>query len=207
MNKSAFHDLSYGVYIVTSLDGKRRVGCVANSIMQITSTPATFAVSINRDNYTNGCIGDCGRFAISILPETADSALIGTFGFSSSHDKDKFNGVNTLDKEGLPVIAAAKSYIVCRVIDKMETATHTVFLGEALDADILNDGSVMTYAYYHSVIKGKAPKNAPTYIEEEKAEGSLWKCTICGYEHTADELPGGFTCPICGVPGEMFEKK
>ncbi len=208
MNTHAFHDLSYGVYIVTSLDGNRRVGCVANSIMQITSSPATFAVSINHDNYTNKCVLECGKFAISILPESADSSLIGTFGFSSSRDKDKFESVAVIEREGLPVIEGAKSYIVCRVIDKLETSTHTVFLGEALDADTINDGDVMTYTYYHKVIKGKAPKNAPTYIEEEtKDEAPVWKCTICGYEHAADELPDGFSCPICGVPKSMFEKK
>ena len=207
MNTRAFRDLSYGVYIVTSLDGQRRVGCVANSIMQITSSPSTFAVSVNHDNYTNKCIAENGKFAISILPENADSSLIGTFGFSSSREKDKFEGVSVIETEGLPVIAAAKSYIVCRVIDKMETSTHTVFLGEALDADIINDGNVMTYDYYHKVIKGKAPKNAPTYIEEKETAGDIWKCSVCGYEESAEELPNGFTCPVCGVPSSMFEKK
>ena len=212
MNKHSFRDLSYGVYIVTSLDGKRPVGCIANSIMQITSTPSTFAVSINRDNYTNKCMSECEKFAISILPETANPSLIGTFGFSSSRDNDKFSDVLTLEKEGLSVIAQAKSFIVCRVTDKMEASTHTVFLGEAIDADVLSESPVMTYDYYHKVIKGKSPKNAPTFIEEERAEGekSLWKCSICGYvydgEATFEDLPESFNCPVCGVPKSMFEK-
>jgi len=66
----------------------------------------------------------------------------------------------------MPVVADACAYVVCEVIDKMETDTHTVFLGKVLDADMLKDDTAMTYAYYHNVIKGKSPKNAPTYIAE-----------------------------------------
>ena len=68
-------------------------------------------------------------------------------------------------KEYLPVVSDACAYIVCEVVDQMETSTHTVFLGKVLDADILKKDEPMTYSYYHNVIKGKSPKNAPTYIE------------------------------------------
>lgn len=207
MNSKAFRDLSYGVYIVTSKSGARDVGCVANSAMQVTSSPATVAVSINRDNFTNSAIRESGRFALSILPESADAALIGTFGFKSSRDTDKFESLETVEKGGLRIVPSAVSYIVCRVIDTLETATHTVFLGEVEDADVLKAEEPMTYAYYHKVIKGKAPKNAPTYIEETKeASASKWKCSICGYESDLAELPDDFTCPMCGVPKSLFEK-
>lgn len=166
MNKSAFYQLSYGVYVVSTWDKGRAVGCTANSAMQITSDPATVAVSINHDNYTNRCIQDTGKFAISILGEHSDPRIIGTFGFRSSADHDKFEEVDQVLKECMPVVQDACAYIVCQVIDKMETATHTVFLGKVLDADMLKKDDPMTYAYYHNVIKGKSPKNAPTYIAE-----------------------------------------
>ncbi len=207
MNKKALFDLSYGVYIVTAKDGGRDVGCVANSAMQVTSSPATVAVSVNHDNFTNSAIKESGKFAISILPETADPKLIGTFGFRTSRDTDKFGGLQVVEKDGIRIVPSAKSYITCRVVDTMETSTHTVFLGEVTDADVLSDGEVMTYSYYHKVIKGKAPKNAPTYVEETKEEASpKWKCGICGYVSDLSELPDDFTCPMCGVPKSLFEK-
>ena len=83
MNKSAFHQLSYGVYVVSTWDNGRPTGCTANSAMQITSEPATIAVSINHDNYTNQCIQENGKFAISILGEKTDPSIIGGFGFRS----------------------------------------------------------------------------------------------------------------------------
>ncbi len=166
MNNNALYQLSYGVYVVSTWDKGRGTGCIANSAMQITSQPATIAVSINHDNYTNQCIQDTGKFAISILGEHCNPGVIGTFGFKSGRDNNKFDEVQQAVKGFLPVVADACGYIVCEVIDKMETSTHTVFLGKVLDADVLKQDVPMTYAYYHNVIKGKSPKNAPTYIAE-----------------------------------------
>ena len=169
MNKKVFRNLSYGVYVVSTLDGTRPTGCTANSVMQITSEPASIAISINHDNYTNGCIARTGTFAVSILSEDSDPGLIGTFGFQSGKDVDKFDGTAHTIRDGMPVLDDCCGYIVCRVIDKMETSTHTVFLGEVTDGDVLETAPAMTYAYYHNVIKGKSPKNAPTYLPEEEA--------------------------------------
>ena len=166
MNKNAFRQLSYGVYVISTWDEGRPTGCTANSAMQITSDPATIAVSINHDNYTNKCIQESGRFAISILGENSNPGIIGTFGFKSGRDNIKFDEVQSVIKGFLPVVADACAYIACEVIDKMETETHTVFLGKVTDADVLKADDPMTYAYYHNVIKGKSPKAAPTYIEE-----------------------------------------
>lgn len=166
MNKSALYNLSYGVYVITTWTEGRATGCTANSAMQITSSPATVAVSINHDNFTNQCINESGVFAINILGEHCDPLVIGNFGFKSGKDTDKFADYKPIVKSMLPVIPQASGYITCRVIDKMETSTHTVFLGEITDADILNSDTPMTYAYYHNVIKGKSPKNAPTYQGE-----------------------------------------
>ncbi len=163
MNKSALYQLSYGVYVISTWDQGRATGCTANSAMQITSDPATVAVSINHDNYTNQCIQDTGRFTISVLGEHTDPGIIGTFGFYSGKDTDKYDKVESVIKECMPVVADACAYMVCEVIDKLETSSHTVFLGKVVDADVLKQDDPMTYAYYHKVIKGKSPKNAPTY--------------------------------------------
>ena len=214
MNKNAFRSLSYGVYIISTLDENRPTGCVANSVMQITSSPATIAVSMNHDNYTNSCIAKTGKFAVSILTENSDPGLIGRFGFQSGKDVDKFDGIESLEREGIQVIPDACSYIVCKVIDKMETSTHTVFLGEVIDADVLKSEEPMTYAYYHKVVKGKSPKNAPTYIPEEKAEEKVkekWVCGICKYEYAGEvpfeELQDDYRCPICRQPKSVFVKQ
>ena len=213
MDTKIFRDLSYGVYITTTLDGQRPTGCITNSVMQITSSPATLAVSVNHDNFTNGCIAKTGKFTVSILPENTDPVLIGAFGFQSGKDKDKFAGVDYELAEGIPVVKASMGYMVCKVISTMETSTHTVFLGEVIAAEVYErTAPAMTYAYYHAVLKGKSPKNAPTYQppEEEskpKASSGGFVCQVCGYVYEGEDLPTGFTCPVCGVSRENFKPR
>lgn len=166
MNKNVFRNLSYGVYIVSTWDNGRATGCTANSIMQITSSPATVAVSINHNNHTNSCIKDTGRFAVSILSEKSDPMIIGTFGFYSGKDKDKFEETAHKIFGNMPVVSDSCGYITCEVVDMLETETHTVFLGKVIEGELNGNNKPMTYAYYHDVVKGKSPKNAPTYIEE-----------------------------------------
>ena len=107
-------------------------------------------------------------------------------------------------------------YVVCKVVSKMETTTHTVFLGEVIGAEASDKSPAMTYAYYHQVIRGKSPKNAPTYIpeedkaaaprEEKAAPKVKYVCKICGYVYEGDPLPADFICPICKHPASDFER-
>ncbi len=136
MNEKAFHAMSYGVYIVTSWDNGRPVGCTANCAAQITASPATVMVSVNKDNYTNKCIADCGHFALSILSENSSPEIIGRFGFQSSRDHDKFAETAYAVKNSLPVVSDSCAYICCKVVDTMDSPTHTVFLGEVIGADV-----------------------------------------------------------------------
>lgn len=214
MNTKAFRNLSYGLYIISTMDGERATCCTANSVMQITSQPATMALSLNHDNYTNGCVKKCGYFSVSILSEESDPSLIGRFGFQSGKDVNKYEGIDFQVKEGVPVIPDSCGYIVCKVIDQMETSTHTVFLGEVIDADVFDAVPEMTYAYYHKVVKGKAPKNAPTYLPEEDGHEEakdVWVCSVCGYEYDGtiafEELPEDYTCPLCNASKDKFKKK
>lgn len=212
MNTDIFTKLSYGLYIVSTMDDGRATGCVANAAMQITATPATIAISINHNNYTNECIKKFGLFSVSILAEDSDASLIGQFGFKSGRDNHKFMGVDFDIVEKVPVVKDTCGYVVCKVIDKMEAPTHTVFLGEVIGGEVFeNNRQPMTYSYYHNVIKGKSPKNAPTYIpeKEEKTEVKTvkkYKCEICGYVYEGEELPADFICPICGQGADKFKE-
>ncbi len=165
MNRKALQKLSYGVYIVTTADAEKKYGCVANSAMQITSSPASIAVSINHDNATHDKIMETKTFAVCVLPTDIDPMLIGGFGYRSSRDTDKFNDVSHTMHDGMPVPDTAMAWVTCHVTQTMDAGSHSIILGEVVDCDIVRDDAIpMTYLYYHTVIKGTSPKNAPTYM-------------------------------------------
>lgn len=227
MNSQVLRSLSYGVYAVTTMDGERPTGCIANSTMQITSVPATLAVSINHENFTKECVEKNGKFAVCIMSESVTPSVIGTFGYNSGRDMNKFENVPYEMIDGVPVIKEACGYIICKVVDTFETTTHTIFLGEMIGGEVLKAEEPMTYAYYHRVIKGSSPKNAPTYIPEEKSAGAAdgqaagnelkavpitekpkqWVCEVCGYVYEGAEVPDDYKCPICGVGKDKFALK
>lgn len=165
MNNNVFRNLSYGVYIVSCKINGRYTGCTVNSIMQITSSPAIIAISVNHNNYTHMCINEANKFAVSILSEKSNPLTIGTFGFRSGKDVNKFDIIQYNLIDDLPIVKDACGYLICNVINKIETLTHTVFIADVVNGDILDNNIPMTYSYYHNVIKGKSPKTAPTYIE------------------------------------------
>ena len=206
MNINILKNLSYGVYVVSTPNGEKSTGCIANSLMQITHD--TIAVSINHKNYTNECIKKYKRFAISVLGVDTDDNVIPVFGFSSGHEVDKFEGVKTIKVDGIDVIENSVGYIICELANLMETETHTVFLGKIVNGEILHEQIPMTYAYYHAVTEGKSPETAPTYIEEHAQSDLAYKCRICGYIYEGDlsKEPDTYVCPICKKGKEFFDK-
>ena len=151
--------LSYGVYLVTTAQNGKSYGCVANSAMQITSSPAQIAVSINHDNATHDQIAQSGKFALSILATDTDPALIGGFGYRSSRDADKFAGVPSAEHDGMPVPDAAMAWITCRVVKIMTAGTHTIFLGEVTDCELNRaDGIPMDLSVLPYGHQGKQPE-------------------------------------------------
>lgn len=231
MNNSAFHKLSYGLYVVTSGKEGRFNGQIANTVFQVTSEPPTVAVSINKQNFTHEHITTSRRFAISILDESTPMTLIGQFGFKCGRDINKFEGIGTrIGKTGLPVVTDhAVAFIEAEVAGELDCGTHTVFLGRVVECDLLAAGEPMTYAYYRAVKGGRSPKNAPTYQEQAPpkpavpaAKAARYVCSVCGYIYDPEkgdpegnvkagtrfeELPAEWVCPVCGAEKDKFEKE
>ena len=206
MNSEVLKNISYGVYVVSTKTPKKSTGCIVNSIMQVTKD--TIALSINHQNYTNECIKQNKKFAISILAQNVDDNIIPVFGFQTGRDVDKFSNIEKLCVDGIDIIKNSIGYLICEVINVMETESHSLFLAKILDGDILNNLTPMTYAYYHEVKKGKSPKTAPTYIEEKVENGLAYRCKICGFVYKGDitKEPDSYICPICKKPKSVFEK-
>jgi flavin reductase (DIM6/NTAB) family NADH-FMN oxidoreductase RutF/rubredoxin len=220
MDKTALFKLSSGLYVVSATDGEHTGACVINTALQVTSDPLQVAVTVNKDNYTCGVIKTAGHFTLTILSRRADLPLIGRFGFKSSRDFDKFSGIETETSSMFDPYAleGACALIVCATAQTIDVGTHLMFIGEVTDAEVLADDKPLTYEYYHSVLKGKTPPKASSYIDgvdpekvtkiADKAKLHHFRCMVCGYVYeTADsEFPAGFKCPICGFGADKFEQ-
>ncbi len=211
MDTSVLWKLSYGMYAIGTLDGTRPTGCIVNTVVQITSSDPVLAVSMNKKNFTCEAIKKTGRFAVSILSEHTSQNVIAKLGFTSGRDTDKFAG-NVFDWEkmkGMPIVKEnAAGWILLDVIAMYEVDTHYIIVAKVTDAKAGADYTPMTYKYYHDVIKGKAPKNAPTY-QEEKPKENVWVCSVCGYVYEGDltKEPEDYKCPICKQPKSVFVKQ
>ena len=170
MDKGAFHQVSYGLYIVSSRDGDNLNGHISNTVFQVTAEPPKFAVASHKDNLTTKYIEKSGAFSISILEENVDLGFIGPWGFKSGTSINKFKGINyQIGRSGAPIVLdKAIAYIDCMVVESIDTGTHMLFVGLAIEAKVLDGNKKpLTYDYYRDVIKGLSPENSPTYISEE----------------------------------------
>lgn len=226
MDSKALFTLSYGLYVITAKKGERINGQTANTAFQISSDPPTIAVSINKNNLTHEFIRDGGFFAVSVLAQDAPLALIGQFGFKSGREADKFEGVTfKTTGNGLPyLVENTLAYIEAKVIKEVDAGTHTIFIGEITEADVLREGTPMTYAYYHQAKRGTTPPAAPTYVQPaEKGEEKMekYECSVCGYIYDPakgdpdnsvapgtpfEALPDDWVCPVCGAGKSEFGK-
>lgn len=166
MDATALYKFQSGLYVVSAQAGEDVGACVINTGLQLTSTPLQVEVVVNKQNHTEGVIAKAGHFALTVITESADMLYIGRFGFRTSADYDKFNGIEC-DKTilGDPYTPQnAACVLSCKVVSSLDVGTHTIFVGEVEDACNLSDDPVMTYAYYHSVLKGKTPPKASSFI-------------------------------------------
>ncbi|HPD61580.1 MAG TPA: flavin reductase [Thermodesulfobacteriota bacterium] len=225
MDLTALFKLSYGVYVVCSKKGDKINGQTANAVMQISSEPPTIAISINKLNLTHEYIKESKVFSIVILSQETPLNFIGTFGFKSGRDVNKFEGVTfKIGSSQAPVILDhTLASIEAKVIKEVDAGTHTIFIGEITDAANLKPGEPMTYAYYHQVKRGTTPKTAATYVKvEQKPVSKLkYQCSVCGYIYDPEkgdpeggipsgtafeDIPATWVCPVCGANKSQFEK-
>jgi len=166
MNMNALHKLGYGMYIIGAYKDDKLNGQVANTVFQITSEPATVAVSINKSNLTHEYIKATKVFTASILCQATPLPYIGGFGFKSGRDTNKLENKNyTIGETKAPIfLDHATAYLEAEVIQDVDVGTHTIFIGKIVAAEILTEDTCMTYDFYHEVKRGTTPKTAPSYI-------------------------------------------
>lgn len=189
LNINALMKIEYGLFCLTSkLNGKDN-GCIINTVNQVTLTPCQVGISVTKSNLTHDMVFETGIFNLSILTKDTPFAVFKHFGYQSGKNVNKFanfdakrskNGIFYLDKE-------SNAYLSCKVFQTIDLGTHSLFLAEVIDSEILNDKESVNYSYYLKNIK-EAPQ-----VTNKKG----WRCVICNYIYEGEVLPPDFICPIC----------
>lgn len=186
---SALFKIGYGLYVVTSNDGKRDNGLIVNTVAQVTSSPNRIAVCINKDNYSHHIIKQTGKMNVNCLSTDAPFSVFECFGFRSGRNMDKFQGSEVLRSDnGLVFLPQyINSFMSLKVEQYLDMDTHGMFICTVTEARVMSDRETMTYNYYQQNVKPKP-----------KTEGKKgWVCKVCGYVYEGDELPEDFVCPLC----------
>lgn len=230
MNRAALHKITYGLYIISSGQDGKFNGQIANTLFQVTSNPATIAISINKENYTHELIKLSRKFSVSILAQSAPLPFIGPFGFKCGREVNKLQDVKTkTGQTGVPIILDySVGYLEAELMSELDCGSHTIFVGRVVDADVTGNEDPMTYDYYQKVKGGKASKNAPTYLKEEpaakqeQAAAASYVCSVCGYVYDPakgdpdggvapgtrfEDIPDSWVCPVCGAAKADFRKE
>lgn len=204
MDKKAMYKLSYGLFVLTAKDEEKDNGCIINTAIQASSMPNQLSICVNKANLTHDMIVKTGKFTVSVISQDAGFDLFKHFGFQSGKDVDKFKNFEKF-KRGENLIyyitEGTNAYISVNVSKTEDLGSHTMFIGEITDMEVLSETPSVTYDYYLKNIKPQ-PENVGTTTDGK----TIWRCTICGYEYVGEELPEDFVCPLCKHPASDFEK-
>jgi flavin reductase (DIM6/NTAB) family NADH-FMN oxidoreductase RutF/rubredoxin len=228
MDPKSLYRIGYGMYVIGAHKGDKINAQIANTLFQISSEPPTLAVSINKKNLTHEYIRDSQAFAAAVLNIDTPLAFIGQFGFKSGRDINKFEGVNyKTGSTGSPIVLDnTVSYLEVKVSQEVDAGTHSIFIGQVVEGEVLNDKKTLTYEYYQQVKRGTTPKTAPSYVEIKKEApapppAAKYKCQVCGYIYDPvagdpdggikagtpfEAIPDSWTCPVCGADKSQFVK-
>ena len=194
---TALFNIGYGLYVVTSSDGKKDNGLIVNTVTQVTNTPNRIAVCINKDNYSHHVIKQTGIMNINCLSQDAPFSVFQNFGFQSGRAADKFAGQEILRSDnGLAFVPQfINSFMSLKVEQYVDLDTHGMFICTVTEARVISHVETMTYTYYQENVKPKP--------QTEGKKG--WVCKVCGYIYEGDELPEDFVCPLCKHGPADFE--
>ncbi len=194
---TALFNIGYGLYVVTSNDGKKDNGLIVNTVTQVTSTPNRIAVTINKENYSHHVIKQTGMMNINCLTVDAPFAVFEKFGFQSGRNVDKFaNEEMPRSDNGLVFLPRyINSFMSLTVEQYVDLDTHGMFICSVTESRVISNAESMTYAYYHSDVKPKP--------ETEGKKGYV--CKICGYVYEGETLPDDYVCPLCKHGAADFE--
>ena len=195
----ALFSIGYGLYVVTSNDGKKDNGLIVNTVVQLTDNPFRVMVSINKDNYSHHVIKQTGIMNVNCLNIETPFKVFQQFGFQSGRNIDKFKNEKEVLRSDNGLVFLSRyinAFFSLKVEDYKDLGTHGMFICSVSEARVINNVDTMTYTYYQNNVKPKA--------DTKGKKGFV--CKVCGYVYEGDILPDDFVCPLCKHGAADFEE-
>mgnify|MGYP005766877679 CR=1 FL=1 len=194
---TALFRIGYGLYVVTSNDGKKDNGLIVNTVTQVSDNPNRVAVNINKANYSHHVIKQTGVMNVNCLSVDAPFSVFQNFGFQSGRVADKFAGWTEVRSDnGLRILSKYINAVISLKVEQyVDLGSHGMFICSVTEARVMSDKDTMTYTYYQSNVKPKP--------QTDGKKGFV--CKVCGYIYEGDVLPDDFICPLCKHGAVDFE--
>lgn len=194
---SALFRIGYGLYVVTSNDGKHDNGLIVNTVTQVSDNPNRIAVNINKANYSYHVIKRTGIMNVNCLSTEAPFKVFEQFGFRSGRNVNKFEGcIPARADNGLVILPHyINAAFSLKVENYVDLGSHGMFICSVTEARVMSDKPTMTYDYYHKNVKPNP----------ETAGKKGYVCKVCGYVYEGEELPADYICPLCKHGAADFE--
>lgn len=191
MNPKALFKIPYGLFLLTARESNKDNGCIINTVMQVSENPTHICISVNKNNLTHDMILHTRMFNVSALSTSTGFDFFKHFGMQSGRTTDKFAKYPDVARSENGLLYLTKNtnmYLSAKVTMYLDLGSHTLFVGELINAELLSEEESCTYNYYQSNIKPKPVANTSK---------TTWTCSVCGYVYEGEELPEDYICPLC----------
>jgi flavin reductase (DIM6/NTAB) family NADH-FMN oxidoreductase RutF len=140
--KAAMRRFATGVAVVTTTHAERVHGFTANAFASVSAEPPTVLICVNRNARAHPLISASQCFCVNILA-TEQQALAEQF--AGGEPQTRFDGVAyRLGPSSSPILAGTLAYVDCTLGEELTAGTHTIFLGNVIDAGE-RDGAPLGY--------------------------------------------------------------
>ena len=197
MNRKAMYKLSYGLFVLTAKEAEKDNGCIINTAIQAASGPNQLSICVNKANYTHDMIQRTGKFTVSVLSQNAQFELFKHFGFQSGRDTNKFKTFEKCARgtNGIYYITEGTNAYISVTVNKTENlGSHTMFIGEITDMEVLSDFASVAKKEGYEQMSALFLKTA----DNEKEHAKMWFKELAGIGDTKENL-------AAAAEGENYE--
>ncbi|MFG1360572.1 flavin reductase family protein [Xanthobacter pseudotagetidis] len=151
--KAGMRALAAGVTVITSCADGRLNGMTATAVCSVSASPPRLLVVVNRESASHDLIARGAAFAVNLLAHHQEP-LAARF---AQRIERPFEGLAFAQGQtGCPLLEEAAASLECRLDDRHEAGTHTIFIGEVVHVRTADAAPLL---YFSGAYRRLAPRD------------------------------------------------